>query len=278
MASVRDNGTTNNDDITTIFQQKFNVFGGKKNEIEWSCDKWSGYKRPCFHSYFIILSLVIMDPVRRLQLAQLLLQLDNQQNDIVQHQHQQVIRPRKQRRHRRWWCKPWLLRRPALGQFEHLMVELVVEDPAGFQNFVRCEPAMFQEMVERLTPIINKQDTNYCKALDPEFKVTMTLRYIAIGDTSKSLQYGFRVAYNTICLLIAEVCAAIVEVYHEEVIQTPTTPEDWRSSQSTIAGSGSTITVLGQSMVNMWPSGSLWMVAHTTTTTRTSTRSSSSPL
>ncbi len=79
-----------------------------------------------------------MDPVRRLQLAQLLLQLDDQQNDIaVQHQHQQVVRQRRQRRQRRWWCKPWVLRRPGFGLFEHLMVELVVEDPAIFQNFVR---------------------------------------------------------------------------------------------------------------------------------------------
>ncbi len=123
--------------------------------------------------------------------------------------------------------KPWLLRRPAFGQFEHLMVELVVEDPAGFQDFVRCEPAMFQEMVERLTPIISKQDTNYHNALDPGLKVAITLHYMATGDSSKSLQYGFRVAYNTICLLIAEVCAAIVGAFHEEVILTPTTPEVW---------------------------------------------------
>ncbi len=128
-ASVRDNGVTNNDDITTTLQQKFYIFGGK--------------------------SLVIMDPVCRLQLAQQFLQLDDQQNDVVQHQHQQVIRQRRQRRQRSWWCKPWLLRRPAFGQFEKLMIELEVEDPARFQNFVRCEPAMLQEMVERLTPIIS---------------------------------------------------------------------------------------------------------------------------
>ncbi len=97
-----------------------------------------------------------------------------------------------------------------------------VEDPAGFHSFVRCEPAIFQEMVERLTLIISKQDNNYHKALDPGLKVVITTE-----DSSKGLQYGFRVTYNTICLLIPEVCAAIVEMYHEEVIQTPTTPEDW---------------------------------------------------
>ncbi len=82
-------------------------------------------------------------------------------------------------------------------------------------------------MVERLTPIISKQDTNYRKSLDPGLKVAITLHYMATGDSSKSLQYGFRVAYNTICLLIADISGAIVEAYHEEVIITPTTPEDW---------------------------------------------------
>ncbi len=33
MASVRDNGATNNDDITTTSQQKFNIFGGKKMKL-----------------------------------------------------------------------------------------------------------------------------------------------------------------------------------------------------------------------------------------------------
>ncbi len=66
------------------------------------------------------------------------------------------------------------------------MVELAVEDPAGFQNFVRCEPAMFQEMVERLTPIISKQDTDYRKAPDPGLKGAITLLYGNRGQLKKS--------------------------------------------------------------------------------------------
>ncbi len=107
------------------------------------------------------------------------------------------------------------------------MVELRIEDPSSFQNFVRCEPAMFQEMVDRLTPLICKLNTNYRKALDPGLKVTITLHYMATGDSSKCLQYGYRVAYNTLCLLIAEVTSTIVDAYHEEVIVTPTTPDNW---------------------------------------------------
>ncbi len=140
-----------------------------------------------------------MDPVRRLKLVWALIQLDDQQNIVaLQYQHQQVIRQCRLRRKRRWWCWPWLLRQPAFGQFEHRIVELRIEDPASFQNFVRCEPAMFQEMVDRLTPLICKLDTNYRKALEPGLKVDIALRYMATWNSSKSLQYGFHVAYNTL--------------------------------------------------------------------------------
>ncbi len=139
-----------------------------------------------------------MDPVRRLQL--ILIQLHDQQNIVaLQYQHQQIVRQRRLRRQRRWWCRPWLLRRPTFGQFENLIVELRIEDLASFQNFVRCESAMFQEMVDRLTPLICKLNTNYRKALDPGLKVAITLHYMSTGDSSKSLQYGFRVAQLNLC-------------------------------------------------------------------------------
>ncbi len=44
-------------------------------------------------SFSVLQSVIIMDPVRRLQFVRALIQLDYQQNIVaVQHQHQQVIR------------------------------------------------------------------------------------------------------------------------------------------------------------------------------------------
>ncbi len=80
-------------------------------------------------SFSVLQSVIIMDPVFRLQLGRVLIQLDDQQNIVaLQHQHQQVIHQRRLRWQRRWWCRPWLLRRHAFVQFEHLMVELRIED------------------------------------------------------------------------------------------------------------------------------------------------------
>ena len=57
---------------------------------------------------------------------------------------------RRRRRNRTIWVKPWLQRRNLLGQYERLMAELRDEDIPAFRNFLRVEPAMFNELLNRL--------------------------------------------------------------------------------------------------------------------------------
>ena len=132
------------------------------------------------------------------------------------------------RRRRAVWVRPWLQRRNLLGQYERLMSEIRDEDLPAFKNFVRVEPGMFHELLVRLGDRIRKKDTWYRKALDPGLKLAITLRYLGAGDNYHSLMYGFRVAHNTISLIIRDVCEAIIAEFAEEVISCPTTPEEWR--------------------------------------------------
>ena len=86
---------------------------------------------------------------------------------------------------------------------------------------------MFDELLGRLEHRITKQDMWSRPALAPGLRLAITLRYLAAGDSYKSLMYGFRVAHNTICLLVREVCEAIIQEYAAEVLTCPTTPEEW---------------------------------------------------
>ena len=63
---------------------------------------------------------------------------------------------RATRRRRRWWVRPWLARRPLYGHYEQLMNELLRENHTDFKNFLRVEPEMFFELVERVGPRIQK--------------------------------------------------------------------------------------------------------------------------
>ena len=104
-------------------------------------------------------------------------------------------------------------RRLMYGHYHRLMWELRMEDTASFYNFMRMEPQMFDKLVDRLSPRITVQDTNWRKALEPGLNVAVTLRYLAPGDRYSSLSYNFRVSRHTIAKFIPQVCQAIVNEY-----------------------------------------------------------------
>ena len=59
------------------------------------------------------------------------------------------------------------------------MEELSREDVAAFKNFLRDDPFIFQELVDRLYPRIKKNDQ---KAMPPGLTVAVTLRHLATRD------------------------------------------------------------------------------------------------
>ncbi len=174
-----------------------------------------------------------MNIEEKLLIANHLVQLDM---DITQNQLAIAL---NQRRRRRWSMHPWLQRQTLYWQYERLMSEFEVEDHAAFKNFVRVEPAMSRELLNRFGQAISKNDTFYRKALHPGLRLANTLRCLATGDSYHSVMYGFRVADNTISCIVHEVCTTIIEEYQEEVIScphhTPRMDSDSRSVQSEMA-------------------------------------------
>lgn len=131
------------------------------------------------------------------------------------------------RRPRRIWCREWLTRRATHGDYHHLLQELHREDTKGYKNFLRIEPELFGEMVDRLTPILAKKHTRMREPLSVGLKLAVTLRHLASGDSYTSLQYSFRVSKTAICRFVPKVCQAIIDIYKPEVLKCPRTPEEW---------------------------------------------------
>ncbi len=94
------------------------------------------------------------------QLANAAIALDQ---DMLQNrlllQWEEERRRRGERAPRTMFCRDWLLRRAEFGQYHQLMEELRREDVAAFKNFLRVDPLLFQELVDRLTPRIQKKDS-----------------------------------------------------------------------------------------------------------------------
>ncbi|CAG2239080.1 unnamed protein product [Mytilus edulis] len=144
------------------------------------------------------------------------------------------MRRRNQRRRRKprsVWVRKWLSerRRQQYGHFTTVLKELKTEDDTAFYNYTRLPRGLYDEVLKRIQYKIQKQDTWYRKSLSPGLKLSITLRHLASGDSYQTLAYNFRVAPNTISLIVQEVCDAIKDEFATEGIQCPTETEEWAS-------------------------------------------------
>ena len=73
---------------------------------------------------------------------------------VMEYEEEEERQHHNRAQRRRWWVRPWLARRPICGHYEQLMNELLRENHTDFKMFLRVEPEMFFELVERVGPRI----------------------------------------------------------------------------------------------------------------------------
>lgn len=120
--------------------------------------------------------------------------------------------PRRERKQKKCWVRDWVSRREERGCYLSLMKELETEDPGAYRNFLRMTKDDIDYLLNLVAPLITKVDTVMRKAIPAGEKLSLTLLYLATGDTFSLLQYMFRIPKNTISNFICEVCEAIYNV------------------------------------------------------------------
>lgn len=79
----------------------------------------------------------------------------------------------------------------------------------------------------KVSPHIEKKNTNMREAIPSEERLAVTLRYLATGESYSSLQYQFRISASTLSLIIPEVCRIIFQVLKDDFLKCPSTSEEW---------------------------------------------------
>ena len=161
-----------------------------------------------------------------LYLTSVLASIEEQHKRLREAEDEERAKPPR-RTPRRVWVREWLARRQEFGQYDGLLTELH-KDHRGYKNYLRITPDLFQEMVEKVTPHLQKQSTFMREPLPVGLKLAVTLRFLATGNSYHSLQFSFRVEVSTISRFIPEVCQAIIAVYKDEVLRCPRTEEMWK--------------------------------------------------
>ena len=185
------------------------------------------YKSRHFEGGFVSpSSSATMDP--RLQAALVLLQAHN--NFYVDRLHH--VLGRRERR-RALWVRSYLTeerRRDSSHYYTLLNEERMEWDEFVFRNYTRVTLPVFLEILDRIREGITRRDTHLRAAIEPGLKLAVVLRYIATGDSFRSLSYAFRVGVSTICTFLVPVCRAISDAYRQEAFPDEWTEQLWRDT------------------------------------------------
>lgn len=67
------------------------------------------------------------------------------------------------------------------------------------------EPDIYDELLGMVKPLIQKHDTNMRLSISASTRLAVTLRFFATGDSYQSLAALFRIAPNTISIIVPPV-------------------------------------------------------------------------
>ncbi|XP_071652483.1 uncharacterized protein [Temnothorax longispinosus] len=123
---------------------------------------------------------------------------------------------------RQYWVRPINVRRPDQGDFNHLLQEMK-NDPFMFFRYTRMSLCIFNQLLEMMTPFLVKKSH---RALIPEQRLALTLRFLDTGDQVLSIALAYRIGESTARKVIKETCAAIIRVLAPLYLPSPT-EEDW---------------------------------------------------
>ena len=91
----------------------------------------------------------------------------------------QVQKGRK--RNRTTWGRRWIRNRYKSGAYKGVIEEVKKDDPTSFKTFMRMDEESFNFLLEKVSPLIKRQDTNMRQAISPGERLSLTLRFLATG-------------------------------------------------------------------------------------------------
>lgn len=113
---------------------------------------------------------------------------------------------------REYWVDPLWQQRDIAGYYAAFRDDLRDRSPRIFKNFCRMNVSDFDFLLNRVKPLIEKQNTRFRRSISAGERLCVTLRYLASGDSMASIAYLFRIGRSTVSKIIAETCIDIYEV------------------------------------------------------------------
>nr|XP_039263826.1 protein ANTAGONIST OF LIKE HETEROCHROMATIN PROTEIN 1-like [Styela clava] len=128
---------------------------------------------------------------------------------------------------RRWWVHPILQRRETRGEYHRLLKEMRLERRSYFETYLRMSVEDFQILITLVGPVISKQATAFRKPIPPEERIAVTLRFLATGDSYRTIANSYRLGISTVSNIVSETCSAIWDALRGDFLKCPSSCSEW---------------------------------------------------
>ena len=110
----------------------------------------------------------------------------------------------------------------------NIVRELMLEDTVAYREMMRMSYNDFSQILSVIESVITPhQVMGGHKVISAAERLTLTIRFLATGETFHSLSFQFRIAVATVSYIVKSVCAAIIQFLGPIHMKVPSTDEEW---------------------------------------------------
>ena len=134
----------------------------------------------------------------------------------------------KKYKKRRFWIRNIFRQREIHGAFHTLFQELL-KDEELFFRYHRMTPSRFEHLLSLIETQITKMETKFRKPISARERLSITLRFLATGESQQSLSFSYRIGRTTVSNIVAETCNAIFKALETDYVRAPSSSSEWRN-------------------------------------------------
>ncbi|XP_043257511.1 protein ALP1-like [Colletes gigas] len=133
---------------------------------------------------------------------------------------------KKKEKSRRYCVHPINCERLIKRKF-HLLHEKLLDHPRKFYDYYRMSPAAFTHLLALIEPYsIRMEDTKLRRAISPEERLSVTLRYLATGLSFSALSSEYLIDLSTVISIVRTTCDQIWKIL-QPLYMKDKSEEDW---------------------------------------------------
>ena len=125
--------------------------------------------------------------------------------------------------------RKWMKRRQDQGLYNNLVKELRLEDTKGYNEMMHMKYSSFEFFLANIERDITQMELakGGLKPIIPDKRLTLTLRFLANGESFQSLSFQFGILKSAIYYIVQEVWRAIIANLPCRYLKIPGTKSEW---------------------------------------------------